>query len=102
MFFTLGERQWTTVVEEPIHIASITTYQGGFCFIEDHIKFKFIELNSSLGIIIKDLSSNYPTPDIGAYQFLVVSFCGDLLLVQLNLDINIKIYKMDWKTKNFN
>jgi hypothetical protein len=59
----------------------ITTYQGGFCFIEDHIKFKFIELNSSLGIIINDLSSNYPTPDIGAYQFLVVSFCGDLLLV---------------------
>jgi hypothetical protein len=44
-------------VEENMHIVDLTSYQGGFCFIEDHIK--FIQFDFDLGTIVHDLRLNH-------------------------------------------
>ena len=84
MVLKLGDEEWTTFVEESMHIVDIYyKLPGGFCVLDDDLK--FIQFDFDLGTIVHDLrlnhvSSSYPTPD-GADQFLVKSLCGDLLLV---------------------
>ncbi|XP_059442208.1 putative F-box protein At4g22660 [Corylus avellana] len=94
MFWKPGDGEWTTFVVQQWRIFDITSYEGGFCVLDG--KLKRIEFDHELGTLkIKHVSSRYYHPT----NYLVESLCGDLLLVQLDIEHKVEVFRMDWVRK---